>query len=257
MAKLLTQEPKDLPIINNQGKRWNDVVKKCYTGNEKASGVALLFVTKNEGKFDEDALEVLDMMESSLNIACITENKPSVDDILSDFKAIADYDPKMIKGSSLAETSSYHYIFSYFSGYGGCEPDGRFYVYLEEEKIYVDWIVSILKRRYEKRQRHPCILLFELCYSDSDTSGMRVAPVLDHGDNFVVAISGFTSSKSESGAWTAKLCEQLTSNNLPLTDILDDIGRELADQKPQYVSSAGALFLCYNQYWGDYLYYIN
>lgn len=228
--------------------KWGNEIKELYEG--KKSGIAVIFyttVTQEEG-FEKDPEKVVDTF-SSLQFSPLVTEQPSVDEMLAYFEAIRKYNPTRPddKGHCLVDpkTSNLHYILSYFSGYGGCGPNGEVYVYLDEttqKKVYINWIVNVLKQRYN--EKHSCVLLFELYCHPSYTDD--ITPSLPSEDNFIIAISGFKKSIppfDNVSKWTEKICQALESCNIPLTDILASIEKELFDQSPQHVSCTGTLFL--------------
>lgn len=227
---------------------WKEVNKRrAYDKRPNCSGVASYFVSSDANY--ADAKKVKTTLLEKLNIGVCQTNNPSVKECLAYFNVMK-YDPTLPDDKGYCpiprKTSKYRYIISYFSGYGGCDPNGEVYVYLSEttdKKVYIKWILSLLKERYNKT--HPCILLFEL-YCHSSYTG-EIAPCLQHEEeNVIIAISGFKKEPPSCdvvSTWTAKLCEALEKRNIPLTDILDDIEGELSDQSPQHVSRTGTLFL--------------
>ena len=168
-------------------------------------------------------------------VSILTDSRSlTTEEVLAYLEAVRKYRPQL----SRDQCFNYHYILTYFSGYGGCDSNGRVYILLDagkpDDKIYIDWIVSILKNRYSKH--HSCILLFELYRHQSSSNA---SPRLPYDNNFVVAISGLneTPPSGDVSEWTDKLCDALMKCNIPLTDILDKL-------PGQYVSgAAGTLFL--------------
>ena len=125
----------------------------------------------------------------------------------------------------------------YYSGYGGSD-NGRAYIQLgdtdlPEERIYLDWIVSLYGQ--SKKRFLPCLMFFELCSkSASDsllllpnrskslvaTSGLHLANVGRTGVD-----SGCTSHSV--GKWTQKLFKCIQENDGPITSLIHRVHNEL------------------------------
>ena len=233
---------------------WKNEMLRVYKDNVNCSGIWLLCASNIHA---QDAIGRILSTAPALNYNILPTyvkydpKTPPNTKYLAYFKAMT-Y-PQAENHEDLIEhygnSSKFHYTVSYFCGYGGCDSNGHVYILLNDgnpdiDKVYIEWIVSALKDRHSNENKnHFCILLFELYRHQSSSNA---TPHLPHADNFIIAMSGLRNETPTGNAvseWTDKLCNALVNCNIPLTDILDKIEKELADQSPQHVSGADILFL--------------
>ena len=153
----------------------------------------------------------------------------------------------LVKGVADFHYSSFYKFFAfYYTGYGGCDSNGRVYLILGDEIVYLDWIVFLFsKRRYKQL---PCMIFVELYVKDSDVKKPLPLITLPNYNNIVVAISGLNNasigSDTNGGIWTQRLCDNINKHDLPITTILDLTQHQLpSTMSPQYVTSTGLMYL--------------
>ena len=127
----------------------------------------------------------------------------------------------------------------YYSGYGGSD-NGRAYIQLgntdlPEERIYLDWIVSLYGQ--SKKRFLPCLMFFELCSKSASDSELLLLP---NRSMSLVAASGLhTAGAGRTGGcriggrhtgvgkWTQKLFKCIQENDGPITSLIDKAHNEL------------------------------
>ena len=222
--------------------KYNNIVKKeCEGANEEHSGT-LLVVTQDE--FTTDGAKMIELFQQeAINFATIKdESIVDCDNVLAIIKAVANF----------AYSAYYKFFAFYYSGYAGydppgdsCNPNGRHCVYLKlgDQKVYLDWIVSLYQQRLHNYL--PCMLFFELCLQQDDPPPTIQLPSCD---NIVIAISGLNNARighdTNGGIWTQLLCDNINKQDLPITTILDLTQHQLpSTMSPQYVASTGLMYL--------------
>ena len=222
--------------------KYSDIVKpKCEGANEERSGT-LLVVTQDE--FTTDGAKMMQLFQQeTINFTTIKDTSiVDCDNVLAIIKAVANFD-----------YSTYYKFFAfYYSGYAGYDrpgdsgdPNGRHCVYLKlgDQKVYLDWIVSLYQQRL--RNYLPCMLFFELRLQQESPPPTIQLPSCD---NIVVAISGLNNTSigrdTNGGIWTHRLCDNIKEHDLPITTILDLTQHQLpSTMSPQYVASTGLMYL--------------
>lgn len=210
-----------------------------YAGYPDTSGTVLIVAPEDDSApigYEEDASLVDETFGvNCLNYAPLTVQAESVEMLLPYFRVVAKYKPN---------EAATRFIISYFTGYGGCDQDGRVYMWLGMEKLYINDLVEILDKRINKK--HHCVFLLELSTRPNEPSIPSSQIKLPRRNNFIIALSGLTQegiSRDDSGGkWTRELCEAL-KQNVPLQEVLDDIQQKLPELSSQYIATTGLLFL--------------
>ena len=233
-------------IENLVKSKYNDIVKPKCEGDKKEYHGTFLVVTQNEFTKDGDKMMVL-FQQEDINFATIKDTSTAVDcdNVIAIIKAVANF----------AYSTFYKFFAFYYSGYGGydtpgdsCEPNGQHRVYLKlgDQKVYLDWIVSL----YQQRLHYylPCMLFFELCLQQDYPPPPRTIQ-LPSCDNIVIAISGLNYGSigrdtNGGGIWTQYLCDNINKHDLPITTILDLTQHQIPlTISSQYVASTGLMYL--------------
>ena len=222
--------------------KYNGIVKqKCEVEHSECSGT-LLVVTDSRDEFTKDGDKIMKIFEDkTVNFATIKDTSTvNCNNVIAIIEAVANF----------AYSQYYKFFAFYYSGYGGydlpddgCDPNGQHRVYLKigDEKVYLDWIVSLYQQRLLNRL--PCMLLFELCLQQDDPPpSIRLLSY----NNIVIAISGLKKGgrDTDGGIWTRHLCDHINKYDLPITTILDLTQSVLpSTMSPQYVASTGLMYL--------------
>ena len=199
-------------------------------------------VTQDEFTTDGDKMMKL-FQEEAINFATIKDaSTVNCNNIIAIIEAVANF----------AYSQYYKFIAFYYSGYAGydcpddgCDPNGQHRVYLKlgDQKVYLDWIVSLYQQRL--RSYLPCILFFELCLQQDNPPPTIQLPSCN---NIVIAISGLNKANigrdTNGGIWTQHLCDNINKYDLPITTILDLTQHQLPSTiSSQYVASTGLMYL--------------
>ena len=219
--------------------KYNDIVKQeCEVEHNEYSGT-LLVVTQDKFTKDGDKMMKL-FQEEAINFATIKDaSTVNCNNVIAIIEATANF----------AYSQYYKFFAFYYSGYAGydCPDDGsdrhRVYLKLGDQKVYLDWIVSLYQQRL--RSYLPCMLFFELCLQQDDPPPTIQLPSCN---NIVIAISGLNKANigrdTNGGIWTQHLCDNIEKYDLPISTILD-LTQSLprSTMSSQYVASTGLLYL--------------
>ena len=215
-----------------------NVKEECENKLAEARGIGLIVAAKETSRpeqSDNDAGTMMGTFED-LGFATIIDDTVTCENLLALVKGVADF----------SYSTFYKFFAFYYTGYGGCDSNGRVYLILGDERVYLDWIVFLFsKRRYKQL---PCIIFVQLYVKDSDVKEPLPLIMLPNYNNTVVAVSDLNNasigSDTNGGIWTQHLCDNINKHDLPITTILDLTQHQLpSTMSSQYVASTGLMYL--------------
>lgn len=180
----------------------------------------------------EDKSRILSTFKS-LEFTVIEDDAPvDYNNVLALIKAVAYYGSYPV---------SYKFFAFYYSGYGGSD-NGRGYIEFDDQRIYLDWIVSLFNQKVSPQ---PCLLFFELCSRSAYPDDSVL--LIPSRRKFLVATSGLNTvdvgRTIRGGKWTQTLCDNIDKCDKPITALIKETQNQLLELSSQFLCSTGLVYL--------------